>query len=155
MLTLETRSGAILAASASLQSNPGSGGLLITIFNNSVKGQFRRMSSAVFNEVTGQFAIADENGSVFNFSLVENRYSTLQISSIPVSAMTFVHSRRDQIVIAYENGVVILMDTITQKILGNILKPTAATARIMRCHPSKPMLALGSEDGAISLWDLR
>lgn len=130
-------------------------GPILTIWNNLVEGQLRRMSSVCFNDKTGQFAISDECGSVFTFSIVDNVYKALRISTVPVSAMTFVHSRCDQIAIAYENGSVIIVDTVTLHIICNIQLESFSTVRMMRCHPGKSNLALVADDGSITMWDLR
>lgn len=102
----------------------------------------------------GCFVLADERGQIFKMSLTNNKYQSIRLASIPVSAMAFIPNLKHHLVIGYENCVVIVMDTNTKEIVGNIQQKNPSPARIIKCHPTLPLLILVADDGFIGLWDL-
>jgi WD40 repeat protein len=142
-------------------------GIMGTIWNQPVRDCLWKIEAVTFNEKTGEFLLADERGQIFNFSSVENLYRLIRPASTHVSAITFAPYRKLEVIIAYENGAVILLDTESQQVISSIspLPNTSAVSssngycppavRIMHCHPSKPLLAMVANDLTVSLWNLK
>lgn len=132
-------------------------GLMCVIFNIPVRERQWKMRSVCFMSKSGEFAVADERGQVFVLSIADNTYKAVRMASTAVAACEFVNSRNDEIIISYENGLVLVLDTQTRDIIQNIsIQPTSmATVRQLRTHPSLPLALLVSDDKHIFLWDLR
>lgn len=135
----------------------GEYGLLSTMKSLSVQKKSSKSSFnvACFNEKTGEFVLSDEHGTIYHVSLENNYYHLLRHSRSPISAMVFVQSRCDQLVISYENGIVVIIDILTNSIIGTLESSNSSTVKSMKSHIEKSMLATCTEDGTISLWDLR
>jgi WD40 repeat protein len=135
----------------------GEYGLLSTMKSLSIQKKSSKSSFnvACFNEYTGEFILSDEQGSIYHVSLKDNYYHLLRHSRSPISAMVFVQSRCDQLVVSYENGIVVIIDILTKSIIGTLESSNSSTVKLMKSHIEKSMLATCTEDGTISLWDLR
>ena len=107
-----------------------------------------------FNEKSGEIALSDEKGQIFYLSLPNNKYQTLRLQSRVVSAMSFVHSRIDQLVVAFESGNVILLDLTSKQIIGNICPANPCAVRIIKCHPGQSKILMASDDGTLTMWNL-
>lgn len=99
----------------------------------------------------------DERGQIYAFSIKQNKYSNVHLASSPISSMAFILSQPSQIITAYENGDILLLDTESDNSVNiGVQCPsmTVATIRIIRTHPSKPIIALASDNKVVSLWDI-
>lgn len=117
-----------------------------------------RLHSACYNKKNGSCIIYDERGQIYILSVKQNIYRTLRLASTPLSAISFVLSRSSQIIAAYENGDVLLLDSESSNIINMTVQcPSLANSaiRLIRAHPSKPLVAMASDDMTVALWDLR
>ena len=117
-----------------------------------------QLHSASYHKRNGKCIIYDERGQIYIFSVKENIYRTIRLASTPLSAMSFVTSRSSQIIAAYENGEVLLLNSESIDVINMTAQcPSLAnsTVRLIRAHPSKPVVAMASDDMTVSLWDLR
>ncbi len=103
----------------------------------------------------GEYCIADSDGHVYRFNLAQNQYYSIRSSTIAVSSMEYIHSRSDQLALAYNNGLVIIVDTVSGGVISNIQNTNGSAIKLMKCHPTKPMLITASAQGVVSIWDLR
>lgn len=69
--------------------------------------------------------------------------------------MEYIHSRSDQLALAYSNGLVIIVDTVSGGVISNIQNTNGSIIKLMKCHPTKSMLITASDNGVVSIWDLR
>ena len=142
-------------------------GLLTTIWNYPMRGHLWKMESTVFNTNTGEFLINDERGQIYRFSIGDALYESIRAASTPVSAISYVNYRNFEVIIAYENGSVIIFDTESKELIGSLVpipntsavsvtsSLPSAPVRILRCHPSKPLVAACADDCTVRLWDLK
>ncbi len=86
-------------------------------------------------------------------SIVNNLYQSVRLASTPVSAIAFLYSQKSLLAIAYENGVVVIVDSGSKDIVGNIQTKNKAVARMIRCHPTLARLIIVTDDGCVSMWD--
>lgn len=87
----------------------------------------------------------------------QNIYKTVRLASTSISAIAFLLSRSTQIVTAYENGDVLMLDTDSDDVIvlsSQCPSMSNSTIRMMRTHPSESIVAMASDDRTISLWDL-
>ena len=154
--------GSILESNSSAQDD----GLLRTISNYPMRGLLWRIESVCFNWQDNEFAVYDERGQINILSLSSNSYRFVRLASTPISAMTFIAAdRHSQLLIAYENGETLLVDTVTGDVLSNLtatfqglLFPSIsshAIIRLLKPHPSKPLVISATDASIVSLWDLR
>jgi WD40 repeat protein len=90
-------------------------------------------------------------------SIQENLYRTIRLASTPLSCITFLPSKNSQLIIAYENGQVLLIDTEFDETIDLSLKygnMGKSVIRILRAHPTKPLVIMAHDDQSIALWDL-
>lgn len=134
-------------------------GIIATIWNYPTRGQLWRVWKCGFHRGAREcaFASADERGQIYEFDIDTNRYHTVRLASNAVSAIEYVHCVRNQLIIAYENGTVLVNDTETKAIVSNIpvSRRQGGIIRLIRCHPSKPIAIFVAENGNISIWNLR
>jgi len=107
-----------------------------------------------FFENCGGWAKPDEKGQIFYLSLPDNKYQTIRLQSRAVSAMSFVHSRLDQLVVGFESGNVVLLDLTSKQIIGNICPSNPYAVRIIKCHPGQSKIVMASDDGTLTMWNL-
>ena len=159
-----------LPLSASGKLKPSStevGEPLCTIINYPVRGRVWHFERIAFHGITGDVAIADERGQIYTINMKDSTYRTSRFASTTITALEYIHSRATQLVVAYESGKVIIIDTFCcsrlhcncpKDIIANI-QPEGfgipSTQRIIKCHPSKPFAVMLSDDLVLTLWDLR
>ena len=118
-----------------------------------------QLHSATFNRKNGDCIVYDERGQIYFLSIKQNIYRTVRLASTPISAMTYVSSKSSQIITAYENGDIMLLesDSSSDVINMTVQCPSLGVSpvRIIRTHPTQPLAAMASDDGAIILWDFR
>jgi len=110
--------------------------------------------NVAFNEKSGEIALSDEKGQIFYISLPDNKYQTIRIQTRAISAMSFVHSRIDQLVVAFESGTVVLLDLTSKQIIGNICPSNPYAVRVIKCHPGQSKIIMASDDGTLTMWNL-
>jgi hypothetical protein len=130
-------------------------GLIATFRNHHVRNKLWHLSSTCFHPKTGAFAVCDERGQVFNMSIPKNSYNSIRMASVKVSAMSYVASQKHNLVVAYETGVVVVMDINLKCIVGNIQPKSLATIRLIKTHPILPLLVMVDDDMNLTVWDLR
>lgn len=130
-------------------------GMVCTIWNYPMRGQLWRMHQVSADVKNKRFAIADERGQVYCFDVKENVYSLVRMASVSISAIQFVPGSNSQLIVAYESGVVLIIDTLTKGILANISMQSGTVVRLIRCHPTKMVVLLGLDDGSIAMWDIK
>jgi WD40 repeat protein len=116
-----------------------------------------RLHSTCFNIKDGKLAIYDERGQIYMLSIQENLYRTIRLASTPLSSITFLPSKNSQLITAYENGNVLLIDTEFDETIDLSLKyPDMGKSiiRILRAHPTELLVIMAHDDQSIALWDL-
>jgi hypothetical protein len=147
-----------LSSSGRLLSNPIDKpveGLLASFWNEPSRGREWSMLSACFHNSTGDYALTDEKGQVFYCSMENNLYHIVRSASSLISAMEFVQCRHNQLVLAYEQNITVVIDTVSREIIQNIQPQCTGVVRIMRTHPRLPLLALATDAQTIEMWDLK
>jgi hypothetical protein len=142
------------------QLQPKMGGRLLTIMNYPVRNKMWKFRKVVFHPKTGTFVLADERGQIFRFSMHQTSYHALRMASTAVTAMCFLLTEKTHLIVAYANGTIVILDTHKSQILGNIqlFQPETKIipiAKLIRCHPSKPLVAIITMDQKVFLWDLK
>lgn len=69
--------------------------------------------------------------------------------------MCFVNQHKNHLVIAYESGSIVVVDSHTKDIVGNLQVKNKSVARIIQSHPSQLKIAIASDDKTLSVWDLK
>ena len=110
-------------------------GLLQTLRNFPMRGQLWRIETICFDRHPGEFAISDERGQVFAVSMKRNEYHMLRHASSAITAMAFVTSRPKQLMIAFESGDIVIVDTITG---DNLAKTTIQQPKTLATTTNQP-----------------
>ena len=207
-------------SSSSSSSGGAKPGLLHCYVNFPTRGRLWRVEAVCFDgRRAGEFCACDERGQVYAFSLTRNEYSLIRHASTPIAAMAHVTSRAKQLVVAHENGDILVVDTTSGDVLakttaaagyfhatgdtpapaatadradataasvaaqqpadeekgeappragagsvavavavtgaGGAVSPAHACARLVRTHPTKPLMVTAADDRSLSLWDLQ
>ena len=133
--------------------------MTLTFVNHPVRNKVWAISNLCFDPKSGGFALADERGQVYCMSVAHNSYQSVRLASTAVSAMCFVSGRKNQLVVAYESGSMVVVDTMTKDIVGNLQsrqqQRNGAVARLIRCHPIYPKLLVAADDRSVSMWDIK
>ena len=127
-------------------------GEICAIQNFEMRGKQWKFSCSCSSPISGEFAVADDRGEVYLVSVEANSYKLIRSASAPVAAMAFISCRRNQLLISYESGQVVLVDTESRDVLANIQTERSGLppVRFVKCHPSKPMVVLASDDACVS-----
>lgn len=127
-------------------------GEICDIQNFEMRGKQWKFSCSCSSPISGEFAVADDRGEVYLVNVEENAYKLVRSAHAPVAAMAFVACRRNQLLISYESGQVVLVDTESRDVLANIQTERSGLppVRFVRSHPSKPMVVLASDDACVS-----
>lgn len=91
-------------------------------------------------------------------SIAQNTYKTVKLASTPISGLASMLSRTNQVVAAYENGEVLLLDTDSADSIclsAQCPAMSKSVIRIIRAHPTENVIVTASDDQTVSLWDLR
>ena len=131
------------------------GGLLAVFRNHTVRNKLWALTTVCCNLKTGGFVIADERGQVYKMSAVNNLYNSIRLASTGVAAMCFINQHKNHLVIAYESGAIVVVDTHTKDIIGNLQVKAKTVARIIQSHPSELKVAIASDDKTVAIWDLK
>ena len=131
------------------------GGLLAAFRNHSLRNKTWAMTTVCCNSKTGGFAIADERGQVYKMSTMNNVYYSIRLASVGVSAMCFIAQHKNHLVIAYESGSIVVIDSHTKDIIGNLQVRSKAVAKIIQSHPTQLKVAIASDDKTLAIWDLK
>jgi hypothetical protein len=144
-----------LSSSGKIFDKNNKGGLLCTLKNHVVRGRTWRFEKMCAHMQTGDFIAADERGQLYIFRVVENMYHSLRLASNPVSAVEFVHSRPANAIVAYNHGIVVVIDTLTKEVIANLNPRGSDPVCCVRCSPTKPIAILLTITGKVTMWDLR
>ncbi|KAJ1412134.1 hypothetical protein B484DRAFT_99900 [Ochromonadaceae sp. CCMP2298] len=100
----------------------------------------------------GKFALADERGQVFRMNMQSNHYHSVRLASTAVTALCFIQQHKHHLVVCYDSGAIVVVDTHSKDITGNL--KGKSVARIVRSNPDSLKIAIASEDKTLSVWDL-
>jgi hypothetical protein len=125
-------------------------GLLASFWNEPSRGREWKMLSACFHRSSGDYALTDEKGQVFYCSMGNNLYHLVRSASSLISAMEFVQSRQNQLVLSYEQNITVVVDTVSREIIQNVQVQSEGVVRMMRTHPRQPLLALATDSQVVS-----
>ena len=160
--------GTLLETATATPTTPN--GHLVTIRNYPVRSLSWKLEFICCDSCCGNLAISDERGQVFLLSMDGNEYRLLRKASSPISCLAFVLSQPHHLLIAYDNGELLTIDTIS----GNVIKLISNShsspqrrhphiivpcIRLLRTHPTKPLAVSATDDvdrgtACISLWDM-
>ena len=144
-----------LSTTGKIYDKNNKGGLLCTLKNHAVRGHTWQFQKLCAHIQTGDFIAADERGQLFIFNIVDNVYHSLRLASNPVSAIEFVQSRPSNAIVAYNHGIVVVIDTSTKEVIANLNPRGSDPVCCIRCSPVKPIAILLTTTGNITMWDLR
>ena len=127
-------------------------GEICAIQNFEMRGKQWKFTCSSSSPISGEFAVADDRGEVYLVSVEANVYRLIRSASAPVAAMSFILCRSNQLLISYESGQIVLVDTESRDVLANIQTERSGLppVRLVRSHPSKPMVVLVSDDACVS-----
>jgi WD40 repeat protein len=131
------------------------GGLIATFKNYSTRNKVWNINTICFSPKSGGFAIADERGQVYKMSVSNNAYDSVRLASTGVSAMCFINQHKHHLIIAYDSGSIVVVDSHTKDIIGNLQVKNKSIARIIKSNPGKLQVAIASDDKTLSIWDLK
>ena len=117
-----------------------------------------RLHSTCFNEKTAKCIVYDERGQIYDVSIKQNCYKTVKLASTPISSLASMLNRTNQVITAYENGDVLVLDTdsaISINLSAQCPAMAKSVIRIIRAHPIENVVIMASDDKSISMWDLR
>ena len=107
------------------------------------------------NDRSSEVALADEIGTIFVVSLRDDECRIARLASnSAVTAVEFLASHSSTVVVAYENGLVLSIDTHTKEVLMNIRSEGNIPQRMLRCHPTRNVLAMVAENLQLSILDV-
>lgn len=136
-------------------STPQEGGHIACLKNYCLNNHSWKFVHVAFNMHNSDFIAADERGQIYCFRTSQNTYSSLRLASFPISSLEYIHTHASQVMVAYENGLVIIVDTLSKEIVANVRPRGASPVVCVRCCPSKHLAVLLAENGQLMLWDLR
>jgi hypothetical protein len=134
---------------------PTEGGQIACLKNYIVKNHLWKFVHVVFNIHTSDFVAADERGQLYIFRLSDNTYSSLRLASFPISALEYVHHHASHVMVAYQNGLTIIVDTLSKEIVANVRPRGASPIVYMKCCPNKHLAVMLAENGQLILWNLK
>jgi len=107
------------------------------------------------NHHTSDIAVGDERGQIYTVGVAESTYRVSRLASSAISAMEFVHGRIGSLIVAFENGRTLIIDTRSKEIIGNIQCEESSPQRMIRCHPKELLAATVSDNLVLGIWDLQ
>eukprot|EP01038_Epipyxis_sp_PR26KG_P005019 gene5019-7007_t len=102
----------------------------------------------------GSFVLSDTRGQVFSISLDNNSYDSLRMASSSITAMCYLYGERNQVILAYSNNIIVVINTITKEIIGNIQLKSRYPAKIIQCHPTQNRVIISTYNNMVYLWNL-
>ena len=130
------------------------GGKLLSMWNYPLRNKLWPIHFVDFHISSGQFALADTRGQVYQMNWKDKEYESVKLASKPVSAIAFVQGVKNMLIISYENGNTVMMNSKTKEILCNIALPSKASVLFIRSHPRKPVVIFAMEDNSVTIWNL-
>lgn len=106
---------------------------------------------------SGDYLIADNRGKLYSFSVRKNQYEVAKKATAngPICSMAHVHCKPCVALLAYATGSILVYDTSSKRTIASVQTPSGTGAKILRCHPSKPMAVVSDEANNLTVWDLR
>jgi hypothetical protein len=136
-------------------SRPDRGGFLCSLCNYTVRGHLWKMTKIAFHRQSADFATADDRGQIYFFSTSANVYYTLRMASVTISSLEFVHCKPSHLIVAYMNGIVLIVDTTSKDVVANVRFRGSDPIYLIRSHPTRAISILVSHTGVIHLYDMR
>jgi hypothetical protein len=151
LISLKTE-GRLMEMRQSVKALKERGGLVCSVQNFEMRGKQWKFSCSCSSPLSGDFAVADDRGEVYTVSIEDNSYKMIRKAHAPVAAMCYIPCRNNQLLISYESGQVVLVDTKSNEVLANLQseKSGCPPVRLMCAHPSKPIVVLTSDDACVS-----
>ena len=131
--------------------------LLGIVRNYEIRGNQWNMIAVCINEKKPEeMLMADERGQVFLFSTNENTYKLVRAASGHISALSFIPTKPGQMIVAYDNGCIQVIDIYLKNTLNNVRtsNPILSNVKIMSCHPKKQIILIASSNKEVSIWNL-
>ena len=133
---------------------PLDNGQIACLKNYTVKDHLWKFIHVVFNVHTSDFVAADERGQIYSFRFSDNVYMSLRLASFPINCLEYVHSHASQVIVAYQNGLVIIVDTLSKEVVANLRPRGSSPVVLVKCCPNKNLAVMLTEKGELYLWDL-
>ena len=139
-------------------------GILATLWNFPIRNNLWKFKTCAFrvndlHNETNAFVLADERGQVYFFSIINNTYKIIRTASTPVSTMCFIESRLNEIIIAYKNGMILIINTEFHKIIANIQNKFngkhSSMIKLIRTHPNKDIIILLDSNKRLYVWNIK
>jgi len=137
----------------------GHEGEVSTIWNYPIRGHLWKVKKVCYCARTGDFVTVDERGQIYWYSLKLNVYNLIKKAAAPVAAIDFSPSGTRQLIVAYENGAVLLLDIDTKGVVANVphlsdssLGGKAPTSLCSHMRTSVTAIAYAR---ALTLWNLK
>jgi hypothetical protein len=131
------------------------GGKLLTIWNYPLRNKLWPIRFADIHMPSGNFALADNRGQVYHVSWADREYESVKLASKAVSAIAFLQGFKNILIVSYENGTTVAINTKTKEIVANIQLPQAKSRiKFIRSHPRRPFLIFVTEDHCVYLWNM-
>jgi len=131
--------------------------LLGIVRNYEIRGNQWNMIAVCINEKKPEeMLMADERGQIFLFSTNENTYKLVRAASGHISALSFIPTKPGQMIVAYDNGCIQVIDIYLKNTLNNVRpsNPILSNVKIMSCHPKKQIILIASSNKEVSIWNL-
>jgi len=133
-----------------------SGGLMVAFKHYSTRHKSTALTNVCYSHRASSFALCDERGQVYNMliSADVNRYESIRSASTAVAAMCFLAVHRNHLVIAYENGGIIILDVSSKEMVGTLPTKNKSPTRLIVSHPLELQVITVSENKCLYIWNL-
>jgi len=116
-----------------------------------------KLSAVAMSQRRGDMLVVDSRGKVYLCSVTSNKYEVVKKATVsgPVCCAAFVECKSSVALLAYGSGSVLAFDLGAKRSIASLQTPSGLPARIIRCHPTRPMAVIADEQNQLSIWDLR
>ena len=123
---------------------PNLGGLFSVLRNHLLRGNCWKFLACKLNKERNELFLLDERGQIYLLNFENNIYSSLRLASSPIFSFDFLHSASDKscVVLSYQNGLTIVINTITNQIISTIYSRGSDPICNICCHPNKSLVIL-------------
>lgn len=131
-------------------------GLQFVIYNYPTGGKLWKFRAVKSKNKSSLFAAVDERGQIFAFDIASDHYHIVRSAGASINSFSFVNTRfgrKKDIIISYNSGLNIIVDSTTKEILGNIKKKLVSRSILIRNNPSKDEFVMVNDIGEISVWN--
>ncbi|ESO96315.1 hypothetical protein LOTGIDRAFT_227074 [Lottia gigantea] len=132
-------------------------GLMVKISNNvsgalSTPGRNVRFLHSSFNKNGDSFLAGDHQGNIFMFDLERNKFSLIEKSSQPCTALCFNNARKTEFLVGLADYSLQCYDTVSQSVIS-VMKGHTTAIHSISIHASGKYALTTSSETAL-LWDL-